>query len=333
MLSFVASHRTKFVPKDLVTAEEIQQAIINRIMSRQYAAGDRLPSVRDLAEELGSNRNTVNKAYQMLAEIGVIENSGRKGFRVNEIAGTLQRSEGELTAYFYQQAVNLAWQALAAGMTAEETIQHLTKAVTEVYELGGVSIAFYECNNHDSQEMGHYLSRALGIDVDCGILDDLYVNIENVTKQHDLIVTTFHHLSEVVEQLGSASERVVGIDTRITPETMLRVARLPKPRIALIATLQTTTNMLKHILYSYYPDRQIQAVTITDLDAVTAAARDCDHLVVTHTCADQVANHTGRTADVVVEFQIDEQSIQFLSRRIHEIQTRKTATLHSASQV
>ncbi len=73
MLSFVASHRTKLVPKDLVTAEEIQQAIINRIMRRQYESGDRLPSVRDMAQELGSNRNTVNKAYQMLAEIGVVE--------------------------------------------------------------------------------------------------------------------------------------------------------------------------------------------------------------------------------------------------------------------
>ena len=51
------------MPRDLVTAEEIQQAIINRIMSRQYVSGDRLPSVRDLADELGSNRNTVNKAY------------------------------------------------------------------------------------------------------------------------------------------------------------------------------------------------------------------------------------------------------------------------------
>lgn len=321
------------MPKELITADEIQQAIINRIMSRQYAAGERLPSVRDLADELGSNRNTVNKAYQKLADIGVIENSGRKGFLVREIAAARQHSEGELGAYFYQQAVNLAWQALAAGMTAQETLQHIKNAVTEVYDLGGVNIVFYECNEHDSQEMGHYLSRKMGLDVTCGVLDDLYADVRGVTEQYDLIVTTFHHLSEVVEQLGYASDKIVGIDTRITPETMLQVARLPKPRIGLIATLQTTTNMLKHMLYSYYPDRQIEAVTISDLDAVTAAARACDHLVVTHTCAEQVARHTGRTPDVVVEFQIDEQSIHFVSRRVHEIQTRKTVALHPATVV
>ncbi len=323
------------MPKDPVTAEAIQQAIISRIMSRQYDTGVRLPSVRDLAEELGSNRNTVSKAYQMLAEIGVIESlpGGRKGFLVKEIAGT--RPEGELTAYFYQQAVKLAWQALAAGMSAREALDHLSSAVTEVYDLGGVSIAFYECNEHDSTEMGHYLSRALGMEVACGVLDDLYADIAAVTTQYDLIVTTFHHLSEVVERLGHTNEQIVGIDTRMTPETMLRIARLPKPQIGLIATLETTAHMLKHILYSYYPDRNIRAITITDLNAVAAAARECDHLVVTHTCAEQVTQYTGRSPDVVVNFQIDEQSIQFLSRRIHEIQTRKTASLHPplASQV
>ena len=321
--------------KDLVTAEEIQQAIINRIMSRQYSAGDRLPSVRDLAEELGSNRNTVSKAYQQLVEIGVIESlpGGRKGFLVKEIAGRHQRAASELPAYFYQLAVKLAWQALAAGMTAKEALKHMSNAVIEVYELGGVNIAFFECNDHDSRDMGQYLSRALGMEVKCGVLDDLYADIDTITRQYDLIVTTFHHLSEVVGQVGRGRDQVVGVDTRITPETMLRIARLPNPRIAVIATLDTTTTMLKHILYSYYPDRQIEAVTITDLAAVATAAQNCDHLVVTHTCAEQVSQHTGRTPDVVVDFQVDEQSIQFLSRRVHEIQTHKTAALHPATQV
>jgi DNA-binding transcriptional regulator YhcF (GntR family) len=58
------------MPKDLVTAEEVMQAIIHRITTGKYAPGDRLPSVRDLANEIGSNRNTVNKAYQMPSSWG-----------------------------------------------------------------------------------------------------------------------------------------------------------------------------------------------------------------------------------------------------------------------
>ncbi|MAS37418.1 MAG: GntR family transcriptional regulator [Anaerolineaceae bacterium] len=325
------------MPKDIVTAEEIQQAIMNRIMSRQYVPGERLPSVRDLADQLRSNRNTVNKAYQMLADLGVIESlpGGRKGFLVKEIAGAKQEAGDELNAYFYQQAVKLAWQALAAGMPADEALHYLTNAIQEVYGLGDVRIAFYECNEHDSQEMGEYLSRELGMDMDYGTLDDLYVDVDTVMNKYDLIVTTFHHLSDVIERLGRHTEQIIGIDTRMTPEAMLGIARLPNPQIALVATLETTSHMLKHIIFSYYPDRQVDAVTITDTDGIIAAVEQCDHLVVTHTCADQVKQLTGREPDVIVNFQVDEQSIQFLGRRIHETQTQKTAAFQPqlASQV
>ncbi|MBK8019934.1 MAG: GntR family transcriptional regulator [Chloroflexi bacterium] len=318
------------MPKENVTAEEIQQAIIQRIMTRRYSPGERLPSVRDMAGELGSNRNTVNKAYQMLSEIGAIESlpGGRKGFMVKEIAGAHQETTAELATFFYQQAVNLSWQALAAGMTSSEAMNHLTRAVHEVYELGAVSIAFYECNEHDSRDMGKYISRELGMEIHCGTLDELFADADGAVENYDLIVTTFHHLLEVMERLGASGDKVIGIDTRMTPETMLRIARLPNPNIGLVATLETTAHMLKHILYSYYPGRNIQAVTITDLDAVAALARTCSHLVVTHTCAQQVRHLTGGEPDVVVNFQVDEQSIQFLSRRVHEIQAEKTAALH-----
>jgi len=316
------------MPKDSVTAEEIQQAILTRIMHRQYDSGTRLPSVRNLADELGANRNTVNKAYQMLAEIGVVESlpGGRKGFLVKALPQA-QRSDEELSAYFNQQAAKLVWQALAIGMSAQETLHHLNNAVNEVYRLGDVRIAFYECNEHDSTEMGDYLSRELGMPIQCGVLDDLYGHVETALQKYDLIVTTFHHLSEVTEKLHRA-DHIVGIDTRITPETMLRIARLPNPSIGLFATLESTTHMLKHILYSYYPDRKIQAVTITDTEAVKAAGSHCDHLVVTHTCAAQVIRLTGREPDVRIDFQVDDQSIQFLNRRVHETQIQKTRALN-----
>ena len=72
------------MPKDQVTAEAVSQAVLHRITTGQFAPGDRLPPVRKLAEEIGSNRNTVNKAYQMLFELGIIESSdsGRKGYSV-----------------------------------------------------------------------------------------------------------------------------------------------------------------------------------------------------------------------------------------------------------
>ena len=320
------------MPKNLVTTDEVSQAILQRITTGHYAPGDRVPSVRDLAEQLRSNRNTVNKAYQMLLDLGVIERnaSGRMGFSVSRTQRASPEGGSNLVDYFYQQAVNLVWQGMAVGVSAEEMLEQVTNAITEVYRLGEVKLVFYECNPTDSEEMGRNLNRALAKRVDSGLLDDLYHNIPGVVEEHDLIITTFHHLAEIIEALrpfGSATKKVIGIDTRPNSETMLRIARLACPKIGIIASIENTAQMLKHIIFSYHPDREIETAILEDRAAVDALVANSQHLVVTHTCVDEVKALTGSTPDVVVDFQIDEQSIADLKQRIYEIQVAKTGPL------
>ena len=54
-------------------------------------AGDALPSIRPLAEELRVNRNTVAKAYAELEGLGVIETLPGKGCFVQENAATFTK--------------------------------------------------------------------------------------------------------------------------------------------------------------------------------------------------------------------------------------------------
>src|SRR3990172_12687985 len=333
-MSFVARHKTEvFMPKNQVTAEEISQAIIHRIVTGHYGPGDRLPSVRALASELGGDRNTVNKAYQMLADMGIIESqpSGRKGYSLKKIVQFDQKSKNELMDYFYQQSVNLVWQGMAAGIVYEEMLKQLTTAIRDVYEQSDVRLVFLECNQQDSSDMGHNLDEVLGRRVVTGILDDFYCNMAAILLKFDLIITTFHHLAEVIgviKQIGENTEKVVGIETRPTPETMLGIARLPHTKIGLVTTLENTSHMLKHIISSYHPDRVVQAVTFDSIEAVKNLVQNSPYLVVTHTCAAGVTELTGREPDVVVNFQIEEQSISFLIERITDIQMKKTAPLH-----
>ena len=55
------------------------------ILKREWSFGEGLPSVRNLASELGINMHTVNKAYNLLAEEGVLEKN-QKGYFVSERA-------------------------------------------------------------------------------------------------------------------------------------------------------------------------------------------------------------------------------------------------------
>jgi GntR family transcriptional regulator len=57
---------------------QVVEQVKTLVASRALRAGDRLPSVRDLAAKLRVNRNTAAKAYQMLEMDGVIET--RQGY-------------------------------------------------------------------------------------------------------------------------------------------------------------------------------------------------------------------------------------------------------------
>lgn len=322
--------------KEQVTAEAVTQAVLQRITTGQYAPGDHLPPVRKLAEEIGSNRNTVNKAYLSLCELGVIESigSGRKGYCVKRGIQIGSKPKSELLSYIFQKSVELVWQGMAAGLSSDEMYAQLRTSIDEVYGHSALSIIFFECNDYDTNEMGRRLNEVLKMPVEYKNLSVFYKTPDVIIRKHDLIVTTYHHLAEItaeIKRLGFPQGKVVGIDTRLTAETMLRIARFPKTKIGIVCTNQNTAHMLKHILYGYHPEWQIESITADDLPAVQELANTCDHFIVTHTSVEEVTMLTGRSPDVVVNFQIDEQSIDFLNQRIHQIRIDKMHALQKAT--
>mgnify|MGYP002398854573 FL=1 len=62
--------------------QEIQQEVLRRIRSREWAPGDLIPHEAVLAAEFGCARTTVNRALREIAETGLIERRRRAGTRV-----------------------------------------------------------------------------------------------------------------------------------------------------------------------------------------------------------------------------------------------------------
>lgn len=58
---------------------QLRNQIILGIATSRYQEGDALPSVRALAEEIGINMHTVNKAYTVLKQEGLVKVDRRKG--------------------------------------------------------------------------------------------------------------------------------------------------------------------------------------------------------------------------------------------------------------
>lgn len=58
---------------------QVRNQIIMGIATSQYREGDTLPSVRQLADTIGINMHTVNKAYTVLRQEGFVKVDRRKG--------------------------------------------------------------------------------------------------------------------------------------------------------------------------------------------------------------------------------------------------------------
>lgn len=76
----ITINEDSFVP----LTEQIRRVISERVSSGALSAGERLPTVRQLARDLRIAPGTVAKAYQALETDGVVRTRGRNGTFITE---------------------------------------------------------------------------------------------------------------------------------------------------------------------------------------------------------------------------------------------------------
>ena len=91
-------------------------------------AGDRLPTVRQLALDLGVHHNTVAEAYRTLSDEGWLDMRGRHGVRVRD--RSQPKASPDARASFVQRLRELVAEARSAGLPAS-TITSTMRAVAE----------------------------------------------------------------------------------------------------------------------------------------------------------------------------------------------------------
>jgi len=108
---------------------QIEEGVRYLVASGALRPGDALPSVRDLAREQRINPNTVAKAYQRLAEAGILESRRGEGTFVAEHPPAMPAAEK--TRRLREGATRLAMLAVNLGATRAEAAAALQAAWTE----------------------------------------------------------------------------------------------------------------------------------------------------------------------------------------------------------
>jgi len=100
--------------------EQVRSQIAAQITAGYLVDGERLPSVRGLADELGLAAGTVAKAYQLLEEAGLVHTARGAGTRVVRPA--------TVPAGVSDAARALALAAREAGLSEDQAVAALREA-------------------------------------------------------------------------------------------------------------------------------------------------------------------------------------------------------------
>lgn len=104
---------------------QLRNQIILGIATAKFQEGDALPSVRQLAEDIGINMHTVNKAYTVLKQEGFLKVDRRRGAVIAldlDKLRTLEEMNEELHVILAK--------AICKGISREEVHQ----MIEEIYE-------------------------------------------------------------------------------------------------------------------------------------------------------------------------------------------------------
>ena len=107
---------------DVPPFEQVRAGVEAMIATGELGPGDRLPTVRALAEELGLAPNTVARAYRELEADGVVQTRGRHGTRVAATGDAAHQAAIAAARTYAERVTEL-------GLDADEALGLVSRAL------------------------------------------------------------------------------------------------------------------------------------------------------------------------------------------------------------
>lgn len=187
--------------KGLAQYAQIKDLILERISNGQLLPGQKLPTERELAQEMGISRTTASAAYQLLEKDGYVESIQGKGTFVCQSVAPKALSKKELMLEAIDRGLERAGEL---GFSPREFLSFVNVRAAE-YEMSmrKVQVLFIDCNEEQAFLFARRLQRDRQVLVNSLLLSDLPARRDSaLVKNADLIVTTIRHYDEVRGYVG-----------------------------------------------------------------------------------------------------------------------------------
>ncbi|OGJ92337.1 MAG: hypothetical protein A2268_06295 [Candidatus Raymondbacteria bacterium RifOxyA12_full_50_37] len=314
----------------LPTYQQLLIQIEKQIQDNSLLPGTKLPPERDLAEELGIARGTVQKTYQELIHKGLVEALQGKGSFVTQQHETQPMDRKE-------KAVNAIDNAIDRLVQLKFSFQEI-KTLIDLRLLGreeamqDLSIAAIDCNPEALAIYEKQLFFIPHAKIAKFLLDDVLKGAAGMDKlsHFDLIVTTNTHYHDIVTACPGFADKLVQVSVSPTRDSIVKLARLtPSQQVGVICESNKFFTIIENHLKGFeIPAGNIAALYFSNMTNLDTFIKDLDAVIVppgyslqqhTESIA-QLQMFTERGGTIIpFDFQIDRGSLLHVEERIKSI--------------
>ncbi|HSL70997.1 MAG TPA: GntR family transcriptional regulator [Longimicrobiales bacterium] len=234
-----------------VVVDRLRERIVSGVYLGSWHAGERLPSIRAIAESENVDRKTVAAAYRRLETEGLVRVHARSGVylrgnRFPDAPGPLERLHRRWLETTYERAG-------ALGLDSR-TILRLITAVAEVERQ---AVPVVECDSAQSESIAGELRQRLGLNT---LPFTLHSEVDDAAVAYaPFIITTPFHRTEV----GQIWPDRPIVEVTLSLETVRELrTRLDQGPLAIIVATETIASKLRKAVQRGQLTSQTTAISV-----------------------------------------------------------------------
>lgn len=303
--------------------DQIRQELAGRIRAGSLPDGTRLPTVRELSEQLHVAEGTVKRAYDELERDGLlIKTPGRGSFVCyHRTADRRQAAQEQIDA--------LLQQLHQMGISVHEMKQLFADQLRRFCaQQPKLQVALVECNPEVLAQLKEQLRHMDGIELHALLLEQVQQHPGRLAQQMDVMITTTEHAKQLAGMTGQA-EKVTKIALRLQASSVAPIVKLsPGQRVGIVSQSLRFGALLRSFCDEYTQGLQIAGPALFDPpESLSAYLSGKDAVLVpegyeklcTQKALGLLTQFAAHARLISCSYQIDEGSAIYLTERLERL--------------
>ena len=249
--------------------QQVAQQILQDIKEGKLRPGDRLPTERELAAQLGVARGTVKKAYRELADNNLVEVIQGSGTYVHSHR---QGAEGEKRKLAMTLLEETADRLDLWGFSPEESL-NMMRIVLDKASPGEktLRLAVIDCNPESLAIFKKQLLYLPGVSLSLFMVDSIILDDDPraLLADFDLVVTTETHYDQIAQSLAGFGKKLLKVAMAPSRHTIVSITTLPRETpIGIVCSSNKFANLITEQLCYFREEEKSYPVNFeTDLQS------------------------------------------------------------------